>query len=83
MTPRGPFPSCASSTPISLPGSTTPIFQIRKLRPREGKSLLSNKTRLYTMFPLPRSKGFVLTTHRKQVESGSEAGFVVLGGEWK
>ena len=28
-----------------------------------------------------RSKSFVLTTHRKQVESGSEAGLVVLGGE--
>lgn len=35
------------------------------------------------MFLFPRSKDFVLTTHRKQVESGSEAGFVVLGGERK
>lgn len=35
------------------------------------------------MFPLSGPKSFVLTTHRKQVESGSEAGLVVLGGEQK
>lgn len=32
------------------------------------------------MFPFPMPKSFVLNTHRKQVESGSEAGLVVLGG---
>ena len=75
------------SHPLSLPppshfsGSTTPICHIRRIRPRERKSLLYNKTRLMPMFPLSRSKSFVFTTHRKQVESGSEAGLVVLGGE--
>lgn len=35
------------------------------------------------VFPLPGPKSSVLTTHREQVERGSEAGLVVLGGEQK
>lgn len=41
MTPRGHFHPVPPPPPSHFSGSTTPIFQIRKLRPREEKSLLS------------------------------------------
>ena len=80
MSPKGLSHPMSLPLPSHFSGCNAPIFPIRRMRPRERKSLLYSKTRLMLTFP-SKSKSFVLTTHRKQVESGSEAGLVVLGGE--
>jgi hypothetical protein len=79
MVPRRFSHPVVSSPPTQFSSTISPIFQIKRIKLGEEKSLLYYRT----MFLLPRSKNCILSTHRKQVESGSEAGLVVLGGEWE
>lgn len=52
MSPRGLSHPMSLPLPSHFSGCTAPIFHIRRMRPRERKSLLYSKTRLMLTFPL-------------------------------
>lgn len=73
MIPRGPFSPKVSSSPSH--------FSDQEDEAQRAENLAIYDDQILCLFSLPKSKSFVLTTHRKQIESGSEAGLVMLSGK--